>query len=183
MKKWEKKLIHLKNSKELRGPHHHQGGQHWTSFLLSKLFLFRRLSTLHIFVSALAVKETQKSIKHTNVNNGRIKRTLRMHLTMSSQEGFSCQKRDLKALPWKIHVCASKPPPSSASSSRRTETSPLSWCGKSRHRCWGGVSGAVGQARGGDDTGEWVSRLELGKKVSFAYLITFHWLVVQKPKH
>lgn len=46
------------------------------------------------------------------------------------------KKRDLEALPWKIHVCASEPPPSLALSSRRTEAplhppmmSPPRFCG------------------------------------------------------
>lgn len=50
---------------ELIGPHHHRVGQPRASFLLSKLFLYQLLSTLHISVSAPAAKETQKSIKYT----------------------------------------------------------------------------------------------------------------------
>jgi len=50
---------------ELTDPHHQQADQLWAFFLLSKLFLYQLLSTLHISVSAPAVKETHKSIKHT----------------------------------------------------------------------------------------------------------------------
>ena len=117
-------------------------------------------------------------------------------LTENMRE-LSCQRRDLKALPWKFDACASKPPPSSTSSSRRTETPPLpslmspppesgfcglSWCGKLWHRWWGGVPGGSGLSHG-RGLYRWMGfKVGIGKKVSLAYLITFDWLVVQKPE-
>ena len=58
----------------------------------------------------------------------------------------------------------------------------LSWCGKSWHRWWEGVPGGDGP---GHERGwyRWMCfKVRIRKKLSLDYLITFNWLVVEKPE-